>query len=284
MSSPARAIAGARWLARHPRLRVFLKRAYCRAIDPFGRGRRVPLNIGISLHVPTYFATAAWSGYEEAAMGACLRWLRGHPDAVVADVGCSVAIYSLMALQASPRARVFAFDPDRISLKTTAEFCRFAETSRLALVHGFVADSGQPGVTLAGAIASTREALASPDVQSEPTAVRYLSLDRPEPKESIPRHSLDALMLGEVPEGVPFLIKVDVEGAELIVLRGAAKLLRSRRPAILLSVHPQFLNSYRHTPGDIAAFLGEHGYRWFVLGTDHEEHWWCEADGAAGPG
>jgi len=261
-----------------------MKRAYCRAIDPFDRGRRVPLNIGIALHVPAYFATAAWSTYEEAAMGAFLRWLRGHPDAFVADVGCSIAIYSLVALQESPRARVFAFDPDRISLKTTAEFCRFADTSRLALVHGFVTDSSGPGTTLAGALALTREALSSPGVRSEPTEVRYLCLDRPAPNEEIPRHSLDGLMLGEVPDGAPMLIKVDVEGAELIVLRGATRLVRRHRPAILLSVHPQFLASFRHTAGDIAAFLGEHGYRWFVLGTDHEEHWWCEADGGPGPG
>jgi len=217
-------------------------------------------------------------------MSACLQWLRRHPDAVLADVGCSIAIYSLMALQVSPRARVFAFDADKISLKATAEFCRFADTSRLALVHGFVTDREAPGVTLAMALAATREMLATPGLQSEPTAARYLCLDRPEPDEAIPRNSIDGLLQGEFPAGVPMMIKIDVEGAELIVLRGAAKLLSKHRPAILLSVHPQFLASFQQTVGDIAAFLSDHGYRWTNLTTDHEEHWWCEAIGTAESG
>jgi FkbM family methyltransferase len=271
-------------LRKHPKLRILLKRAYCRVIDPFGRGRRVPLNVGIALHMPTYFATTAWSNYEEDALRACLRWLQGHPDAVLADVGCSIAIYSLMALQVSSRVRVIAFDSDRISLKTTAEFCRFADTSRLALVHGFVTDREAPGMTLAKAIAKTREILAAPGLQSEPTAIRYLCLNHPEPDEAIPRHSLDGLLLGELSVEVPMLVKIDVEGAELIVLRGASKLLRKHMPAILLSVHPQFLTSFQQTAGDIGAFLGEHGYRWTLLNTDHEEHWWCEAIGRAGSG
>jgi FkbM family methyltransferase len=36
---------------------------------------------------------------------------------------------------------------------------------------------------------------------------------------------------------VPGLIKIDVEGAELDVLKGAAGILRSRRPPVLLSTH-----------------------------------------------
>jgi FkbM family methyltransferase len=253
-------------------------------IDPFDRGRSVPLNIGIELHMPTYFATNAWSDYEEDAMRACMRWLQRHPDAALADVGCSIAIYSLMALHVSPRVRVFAFDSDKISLKATAEFCRFADTSRLALLHGFVTDHEPPGETLAKVLATTHETLAAPGLQSEPTAIRYLSLNHPEPAESIPRHSLDDLLLEEFPVETPMLVKIDVEGAELIVLRGATMLLRKHRPTILLSVHPQFLMSYRHTVRDIAAFLRDHGYRCTLLSTDHEEHWWCEPIGAARSG
>ena len=90
--------------------------------------------------------------------------------------------------------------------------------------------------------------------------------------------------MGEVSAETPMLIKIDVEGAELIVLRGASRLLLRNRPAILLSVHPQFLASFQQTVGDIAAFLGDHGYRWANLHTDHEEHWWCDAVAAAGSG
>jgi FkbM family methyltransferase len=283
MTRSAQGLLDALGLRRLPRLRILLKRAYCRMIDPLGRGRWVPLAAGVSLHMPTYFATEAWSDYEEDPLRACVAWLTRHPDSVFADVGCSIAIYSLMALQVSPRVRVFALDADRISLKTTAEFCRFADAGRLALVHGFVTDLEAPGMSLANARAATRGILASSRVRSEPTEIRYLGLDRPETGESIPRNSLDGLLLGEVPAGTPMLLKIDVEGAELIVLGGASRLLLKHRPTILLSVHPQFLTSFKQTAGDVAAFLTGHGYRWTNLSTDHEEHWWCEAIVGPGP-
>jgi FkbM family methyltransferase len=263
-------------LRKHPQLRLFLKHSYCKMVDPFDRGRDVPLKIGISLHAPTFFATDAWSNYESDAMRACHNWLQLHPDAVLADVGCSIAIYSLMALQATKRVRVLAFDSDTISLKKSAEFCRFADSSRLGLVHGFLTDRGDPESTLAEALAATGMVHASADIKGEPTASRFLCLDRPMPDEAIPRYSIDGLLLSALPLGTPLLVKIDVEGAELLVLRGASKLMLLQRPTLMLSVHPQFLPSFQQDVGDIAAFLRGHGYHWKVLAIDHEEHWWCE--------
>jgi len=272
----ARELLDSLGLRKFPKLRVLLKRTYCRMIDPMGRGRRVPLSVGISVHVPSYFANNAYSNYEREAMSACLQWLQLNRDAVLADVGCSVAIYSLMALQSSARVKVFAFDPDKVALKTTAEFCRFADMGRLTLIHGFLSDHDDSGMNLATAAAKTRETLSSHGVRSEPTAVTYLRLDRPGPDGPIPRFTLDRLMLGEGSPTAPLLLKIDVEGAEMFVLRGASELLRRNRPTILLSVHPQFLPSYRHSGSDIETLLHEHDYRWTVLSTDHEAHWWCE--------
>src|ERR1700690_805635 len=263
-------------LRSRPRLRLFLKHAYCLLIDPFGRGRRLSLDIGVSLHMPTYFATEAWTDYEVRGMRACHDWLASHPDAVLADVGCSIAIYSLMALQVSPSVRVFAFDSDSNSLKASAEFCRFCDLSRLGLVHGFLPDRHKSGSTLAQALANSRAAISAPGVHAEPTLVRYLCLDRSIPNEAIPRHSLDGLLLAEISPETPFLIKIDVEGAELVVLSGASRLLLTHRPTLLLSVHPQFLPSFEHTPDDVAKFLGDHGSRWTLLNAHHEEHWGWE--------
>lgn len=37
---------------------------------------------------------------------------------------------------------------------------------------------------------------------------------------------------------IPDLIKIDIEGAEVMALRGMERLLRDRRPTLLLEVHP----------------------------------------------
>jgi methyltransferase FkbM-like protein len=54
-------------------------------------------------------------------------------------------------------------------------------------------------------------------------------------------------------------VKIDVEGAELLVLRGASKLLRESCPAIILAVHPYWLPKDQSTR-QIFEFLTTHGY------------------------
>jgi FkbM family methyltransferase len=72
--------------------------------------------------------------------------------------------------------------------------------------------------------------------------------------------SIDALVARGVVDRVDF-VKVDVEGAELEVLRGAAHTLRTQRPRLALAAY--------HRPDDLAvlpAFVGGLGldYRWYL--------------------
>lgn len=71
----------------------------------------------------------------------------------------------------------------------------------------------------------------------------------------------------------PTAITIDVEGAELQVLRGAAAVLTDVRPAVWLSIHPRLLRSFGATKGDVLRFIENAGYTAHLLGTDHEEHW-----------
>ena len=57
----------------------------------------------------------------------------------------------------------------------------------------------------------------------------------------------------------PNLMKIDVEGAELLVLRGAAKLLRESRPTIILAVHPYWLPAGQSSQ-QIFDMLTRYGY------------------------
>jgi FkbM family methyltransferase len=57
----------------------------------------------------------------------------------------------------------------------------------------------------------------------------------------------------------PNLVKIDVEGAELFVLRGAAKLLREFGPTIILAVHPYWLPAGQSSQ-QILELLASYGY------------------------
>jgi FkbM family methyltransferase len=57
----------------------------------------------------------------------------------------------------------------------------------------------------------------------------------------------------------PNLVKIDVEGAELLVLRGAGNLLSESYPTIILAVHPYWLPKGQSTQ-QIFEFLTRYGY------------------------
>lgn len=57
------------------------------------------------------------------------------------------------------------------------------------------------------------------------------------------------------------LIKIDVEGAELNVLRGMKSTLQNYHPGILVEVHPQQLESFGFSSSAVIEFLSEFGYQ-----------------------
>jgi FkbM family methyltransferase len=71
----------------------------------------------------------------------------------------------------------------------------------------------------------------------------------------------------------PTAITVDVEGAELRVMRGAEQTLRTHRPIVWISVHPQFmLDTLGDRASDLYRFMAELGYTVTTLAEDHENH------------
>lgn len=72
----------------------------------------------------------------------------------------------------------------------------------------------------------------------------------------------------------PTVVSIDVEGAELRVLRGAEMTLRVERPIVFVSIHPAFIrDTYGETAEQVHEFMQSVGYEGTFLATDHEEHW-----------
>ncbi len=70
----------------------------------------------------------------------------------------------------------------------------------------------------------------------------------------------------------PAVMKIDVEGAEFDVLRGAEHTLASARPSVLLSTHPVLLRDQQTSEEALLAWLGERGYSAMLLHEDQERH------------
>lgn len=239
---------------------------------------------GLVWRIPGFFLRRDWENYEKEAVGVLVDWCRvetARPK-ILLDVGSSVAPYCAIALFADPALEAYAFEPDFESLRFAPQFCRYAPDSRLKCVHGFVGEAPGPGELFDEAARKTQAAMASADRPAKLPLTRYWVQGEAGAAE-IPTRSLDQLTAqGAALDGRPVVLKIDVEGWELEVLRGATQLLRHVKPPVLLSVHPDILSKRGQTTAAIGEFLRSLGYRWTVVAVDHEEHWWCVA-GAAGP-
>lgn len=69
-------------------------------------------------------------------------------------------------------------------------------------------------------------------------------------------------------ESGPQFVKIDVEGAELLVLRGASSMLRTWRPILHLEVFGGWTRAFGYQPRDLLRFLLEHGYDEFFVSSD----------------
>lgn len=86
--------------------------------------------------------------------------------------------------------------------------------------------------------------------------------------EETPQSTIDKLPF------IPAAITIDVEGAELSVLRGAEQTLRKKRPVVWVSLHEKAMAEfYQHTPQQVQDFMKSCGYDGQFLGFDHEDHW-----------
>jgi hypothetical protein len=66
----------------------------------------------------------------------------------------------------------------------------------------------------------------------------------------------------------PDVIKIDIEGAEVLALRGAANVLApgaSTRPTLMVAVHPMFLPEFGCSPADLEPLLERYQYGCWTL-------------------
>jgi hypothetical protein len=72
----------------------------------------------------------------------------------------------------------------------------------------------------------------------------------------MPMQTIDTLCEGLAPR----LIKIDIEGAELLALHGAAKTLGREDPILVVAIHPDAMRALGSSPSELSSFLAEFGY------------------------
>ena len=182
-----------------------------------------------------------------APEAAVLCSLLGPGDTFL-DVGANHGSYSLLAAPAVAPGRVLAFEPQP---RLAALVRRSFEANRFKNAEVFeVACSDREG----------EATLYVPRTMSGMGGLyEGFSGGRGRRRLSVPLRRLDDLLSGRDLRG-RVALKLDVEGSELAVLRGARAFLRERLPLILLELNPASARAAGHSVDDLLRFLCESGY------------------------
>jgi FkbM family methyltransferase len=178
--------------------------------------------------------------YEQALLqvaGAAL-----HPGAVCLDIGANIGFFSVFLGRHCPRGRVIAFEPSRANVAHLRRNLALNALSNVEVEPIGVYDrtgvlelhytSKHPGGSFFAESAIDAGELESIEVTSIDEWAERVGLER-----------LD-------------LVKLDVEGSELRVLRGAEKTLRRFKPALFVECNPISLRRFQGAaPGELVGLL-----------------------------
>jgi FkbM family methyltransferase len=187
--------------------------------------------------------------YERSTTRALARL--ASAQSVVIDVGANIGAQALpLARRMSAAGRVIAVEPADAAMARLRDNCALnpALVSKMTLVHrALVAPGEQATPTYFASWPLTRPAGAHPVHQGapEPSSARGSTLDG----------LIDELGLTHVD-----LIKLDVDGNELPVLKGATATLARHHPIIVFELAPYLLEERGEAPTALTRLFVDHGY------------------------
>lgn len=237
-------------------------------------------------HLPVPGTRGAWVNFEDMSAWTLLNYTTGDPDpeafyvqciqkaigseTVVWDVGANAGLISLQLMQGpTPPVAIVAFEPNPVPFRTLASLFEYTET-----VQALPLALGEKAGRLAlyqDASSSLLGSLLRPDATWDAVEVEVIDGDS---------------LCRERDVAMPDLIKIDVEGFELQVIKGLKEILETSRPIVFLehlfldeeqlrSVIPEGYTLYfirndgvltqdwlRRRPGSNAVMLPPHRSAW----------------------
>jgi FkbM family methyltransferase len=174
---------------------------------------------------------------------------------VAYDIGANVGnVSNFLATICGPRGLVVAFEPvwpTYVELNRGIQSDDRLRAPIAALPFGISDSDGSATFTM-------------PKGESEQASMRHMEAwDQTFTAERVnftcELRRLDGLVKGH---GVrwPDFIKIDVEGAELLVLRGASEILQQQTPVMLIEVFAPWQKPFGYQPIDVLSLLQSYGY------------------------
>jgi FkbM family methyltransferase len=194
----------------------------------------------------------AYAVYKATIEARSLRYLQRFVPAgsSVVDVGANIGTFTLQFAEWTQKhGRVIAIEPENVNFDRLK---RRVQKSNLS-----------------GCIELRRAAATDHDGE---VFLRINPLHPGDHRLAASGLSVDAVTLDSVVDGALYpavsLIKIDVQGAEMKVLRGSARLLERDQPALFIEIDNNALTAQGSSETELFAWLQERGYQGYHLDAD----------------
>lgn len=177
------------------------------------------------------------------------------PDDVVFDIGAHGGLWTSALCKAAPKGHVYAFEalPYYAGvLKLTARLCGWRNAS---VINKAVQEDAKPismvwRDSASNLLTGTTHVAGLGDEGGDTVTVEGVTLDQFRDQIGSPRIAF---------------IKLDIEGFELPVLRGAERLIEECQPLLWCELWAEYTQRYGYTPSDVFDFFTKHHYRTFIV-------------------
>lgn len=185
------------------------------------------------LYGPSYYVMydkgAAFYHYEESLKAEILQHLPN--GGVFFDVGANIGLISLFVSKFHPDAKVFSFEPGSIVGRCLKETIHKNKLKNLSLIQKGVSDH-----------TGLAEFFVDPKSTGGSSLIKVHAGSKNQYVEKIELVSLDDF--SKESHVIPDVIKIDIEGAETLALKGASRLISEHSPHLIIEVdHKNFLSN-----------------------------------------
>lgn len=169
---------------------------------------------------------------------------------VVIDIGANIGMYTLLLSKlVGAKGKVYAFEPDSKTFKILQKNVEMSGYSNIEMLQLALSDT------------STFVTLKKPD-DSLGDAFHYIQKVESGTNDNdiVQAITLDEFLENKRIREVGF-IKIDIEGAEFLCLKGAEKLLSNEKPFIVSECYEDYLNRFGNSLSDIIVLMDKFGFQ-----------------------
>jgi FkbM family methyltransferase len=202
-----------------------------------------PRGVRFEVTNPTEAHRVLQHGGETQYLTAMLQHLRA--DDVFYDIGANVG---LVCLHAARRCRTVAFEPDPSFLQRLRTNLELNPNLEVSIVPMAIGDVDGPVTLFTDGAEGNSPSLVHQRGEQGSVQVKATTLDT-------------LVQAGDLPH--PTVLKLDIEGAEILALRGAKSLLHDGDLAprsLFLEVHDSFLGGFGSSAEEVITLVRDAGY------------------------